>query len=106
MQFVGAFLRPTIDVPVAVMGLSVVAPALTVFTLATWLRMGRPVFFRRAHSGYRAKPFTLYKIHTIRKAYGADCAPLNDLLFPFSRDRGGCAQPVITRVIFPPEPVS
>ena len=78
MQFVGAFLKPTIVVPVTVMGLSVVALALTVFALGIWLTMGRPVFFRWARPGYRAKPFTLYRIHTMRKAYGPYCTPLKD----------------------------
>jgi sugar transferase EpsL len=43
-------------------------PLLALAALAIWANMGRPVLFRQARAGYRAKPFTPLKFRTMSEA--------------------------------------
>lgn len=70
--------KRTGDLVVAAAGLVLLAPMLAAVALAIVLSQGRPVMFRQVRSGYRGRPFTIYKFCTMREAYRADGVPLPD----------------------------
>ena len=65
-------IKRLIDLATASLVLILLAPVMALVALAIRLMMGRPVFFRQARPGYRAKPFTLYKFRTMRETYNND----------------------------------
>jgi len=70
--------KKTNDLTLGTLGLILFSPVLTVVALAVYLSMGRPVLFRQLRSGYRARPFTIYKFRTMRDARSPDGNPLPD----------------------------
>jgi lipopolysaccharide/colanic/teichoic acid biosynthesis glycosyltransferase len=57
-----------LDVVIAFSGLVLLAPVFIVITLAVWLSMGPPVFYRDVRPGRGSVPFTLLKFRTMREA--------------------------------------
>jgi len=73
------FIKRTIDLLAAVVGLVVAAPVMLVVAgLIRW-RMGRPVFFRQTRPGYRGQPFLLLKFRTMNGGAGPDAERLTPL---------------------------
>lgn len=67
-----------IDLALAAIGLVLVSPILLVAGSAVWLSMGRPVVFRQERAGLHGRPFTVYKLRTMRNATGPDGQALPD----------------------------
>lgn len=67
-----------IDLVLSSVGLVLVLPLLLLAGLAVWVTMGRPVVFRQERAGLHGRPFTLYKLRTMRDATGPDGQPLPD----------------------------
>jgi lipopolysaccharide/colanic/teichoic acid biosynthesis glycosyltransferase len=59
------FVKRSIDVVGALVGLIVLAPLFAGVALTVWLRMGRPVLFRQVRAGRNEKPFRLFKFRTM-----------------------------------------
>lgn len=57
------------DIFVALVVLIVASPFFLLGVLLVWLDLGRPIFFRQQRPGYQGRPFTLYKLRTMRQAY-------------------------------------
>jgi lipopolysaccharide/colanic/teichoic acid biosynthesis glycosyltransferase len=64
--------RRVVDVAVAIAALALASPVLAVAMLAIALEDGRPVFFKQTRVGRFGKPFTMYKLRTMRKAACGD----------------------------------
>jgi lipopolysaccharide/colanic/teichoic acid biosynthesis glycosyltransferase len=64
-------IRRSIDLMVAVIGLSLLAPFLLLFALVLLLVEGRPVLFVQTRSGLGGRPFRLVKFRTMNDARGA-----------------------------------
>ena len=62
----------------AFIGLVLVLPLLLLAGLAVLVTVGRPVVFRQERAGLHGRPFTLYKLRTMRAAAGPDGQPLPD----------------------------
>ena len=60
--------KRVLDVSVAIVGLSLLAPLLALAVLAIRLTMGETALFRQQRPGYRERPFTLWKLRTMRSA--------------------------------------
>jgi len=67
-----------IDLVLASIGLVLVLPLLLLAGLAVLVTVGRPVVFRQERAGLHGRPFTLYKLRTMRAAAGPDGQPLPD----------------------------
>ncbi|MBX6311476.1 MAG: sugar transferase [Isosphaeraceae bacterium] len=70
--------KRALDAIGALVGLLVFAPLLAAVAAAVYLTMGRPVLFAQVRSGYRARPFILFKFRTMRVVSGPDGAALPD----------------------------
>jgi sugar transferase EpsL len=57
-----------LDVIVSGAAMILLWPLFALAALAIWANMGRPVLFRQARAGYRAKPFTPLKFRTMSEA--------------------------------------
>jgi lipopolysaccharide/colanic/teichoic acid biosynthesis glycosyltransferase len=66
------------DRSVALLGLTLGAPALLAAAASVWVTMGCPVFFSQLRPGRDARLFRVYKFRTMRDARGPDSAPLPD----------------------------
>jgi lipopolysaccharide/colanic/teichoic acid biosynthesis glycosyltransferase len=67
------FVKRSIDVVGAGLGLIVLSPVLAVVALAIWMQMGRPLIFRQMRPGLYGQPFYMYKFRTMsdqRDEYG------------------------------------
>jgi lipopolysaccharide/colanic/teichoic acid biosynthesis glycosyltransferase len=64
--------RRAVDIAIAIAALAVAAPVLAVAMLAIALEDGRPVFFKQTRVGRFGKPFTMYKLRTMRTAACGD----------------------------------
>ena len=62
-------IKRLIDLTSASFVLILFAQVMALVAMAIRMILGRPVFFRQIHPGYRAKPFTLYKFRTMRETY-------------------------------------
>lgn len=71
-------MKRLLDVGFAALGLLVSAPVLLLAALLIRLTMGAPVLFRQVRPGLQEKPFTLYKLRTMREVYRPDGTPLSD----------------------------
>lgn len=72
------FSKRLLDVLVGLIGLILAAPVLGLASLFIGATMGRPVLFRQARPGLGGRPFTLYKLRTMREEVDAAGAPLPD----------------------------
>jgi lipopolysaccharide/colanic/teichoic acid biosynthesis glycosyltransferase len=59
-------IRRLVDLSVSGIALVVLSPVLAVLALLVRLRLGRPVLFRQARSGWRGEEFTIVKLRTMR----------------------------------------
>ena len=57
------------DLAVATAGLVMLSPLVAAASLAVRKEMGRPVFFNQLRAGIGGKPFTLWKLRTMRGWY-------------------------------------
>lgn len=71
-------MKRLLDAGFAALGLLASAPVLLLAALLIRLTMGGPVFFRQERPGLEEKPFTLYKLRTMREAVHPDGTPLVD----------------------------
>src|SRR4051812_16443131 len=72
--------KRALDVVVSAAALLVLWPLLALAALGVWASMGRPLLFRIARPGLRAKPFTLLKFRTMRDLFDPTGKPLADKL--------------------------
>jgi sugar transferase EpsL len=75
---VGPGLKRGFDLAAAAAGLVVCSPLLAVTALAIAVSMGRPILFRQQRTGYRQRPFTMYKFRTMTGAADAQGQLLPD----------------------------
>ncbi|HTF56175.1 MAG TPA: sugar transferase, partial [Planctomycetota bacterium] len=59
-------IKRVLDISGALAGLLILAPLLGLIALATWLTLGRPIFFRQVRPGLKGKPFAPIKFRTMR----------------------------------------
>jgi sugar transferase EpsL len=71
-------MKRLLDIGFAALGLLASAPVLLLAALLIRLTMGGPVFFRQERPGLEEKPFTLYKLRTMREVVHPDGTPLAD----------------------------
>ncbi len=73
------FLKRTLDRTVALGVLVATAPIIGAAAAAVRFTMGSPVLFRQERPGKDAKPFSIYKMRTMRDALDANGEPLPDV---------------------------
>ena len=71
-------MKRLIDILFSAALLVLAAPALLALTIMIRKRMGSPAIFRQARPGRGSRPFTMYKLRTMRDAVGSDGTPLPD----------------------------
>lgn len=59
-------LKRTLDLIVASAALLVLLPLLALVACAMWLESGRPIIFRQRRKGFGGRPFTIYKLRTMK----------------------------------------
>jgi putative colanic acid biosynthesis UDP-glucose lipid carrier transferase len=57
--------KRVLDLVIATLALLIVAPALAAIALSIWAESGGPVLFRQERTGFRGKPFTIFKFRTM-----------------------------------------
>ena len=67
-----------LDLALALPALLLSAPLLAALALGVRLRLGAPVLFRQRRPGLGGRPFTLFKLRTMREAADAQGRPLSD----------------------------
>jgi sugar transferase EpsL len=89
------FFKRSLDLTVALVGLTLLSPILLGISLAVRARLGSPVLFRQVRPGYQGKAITVYKfrtMHDIRDVHGTllpdaeRLTPLGNWLRRFSLD--------------------
>jgi lipopolysaccharide/colanic/teichoic acid biosynthesis glycosyltransferase len=75
---VRSIIKRLLDLSIAALGLILLAPVFAVVALAVYASMGGPVLFRQFRSGYRGRPFAIYKFRTMREARRANGESLPD----------------------------
>jgi sugar transferase EpsL len=70
--------RRALDIAGAATMLVVAAPFLAASAAAVWASMGRPIVFRQQRPGLGGRPFTIFKLRTMRDARDASGRPLAD----------------------------
>lgn len=82
-----AVCKRALDIVASTAGLVLLSPLLAAVALAVRVRMGRPILFRHARPGYRARPFVLFKFRTLTEARDAqgDLLPDPERLIPLGR---------------------
>ncbi len=60
------FLKRMLDLAVASAALLALAPFLILVAAAMWLESGRPIIFRQRRKGFGGRPFTIYKLRTMK----------------------------------------
>ncbi|MDP0498041.1 MAG: sugar transferase [Verrucomicrobiota bacterium JB024] len=71
-------LKRLFDIVVSALALLVLWPLLLVLCLVSWVKLGRPVFFRQERPGLHGKVFRLIKLRTMSDARGPDGELLPD----------------------------
>jgi lipopolysaccharide/colanic/teichoic acid biosynthesis glycosyltransferase len=64
--------RRTVDVAVALVALALASPVLAAAALAIKIEDGGPILFKQRRIGRFGRPFTIYKLRTMRKALCGD----------------------------------
>ena len=72
------FVKRTLDIALAALGLLLAAPALLIVGLAVRLRLGSPVLFVQSRPGRRGQPFNMVKFRTMRDTRDAQGCLLPD----------------------------
>lgn len=72
-------LKRAVDVCAALVVLILTAPLLAAAAFAVFVSMGAPVLFRQTRAGRGGRPFTLFKLRTMRDGAGDDAARLTPL---------------------------
>ena len=72
------WLKRTIDVAVAIVGLIMFAPLMIAVAVAVRISLGAPVLFRQTRPGLCGRPFEMFKFRTMRDAADAQGRPLSD----------------------------
>jgi len=72
------FTKRLIDIAFATVGLTLLSLPLFFIALVIWRELGCPVLFSQRRPGLNGKPFTMYKLRTMREARGTDGTPLPD----------------------------
>ena len=72
------WIKRSTDLILSVLVLVLSAPILGMATAAVWATMGRPVIFRQQRIGLCGRPFTLFKLRTMRDTRGKNGVPLPD----------------------------
>jgi lipopolysaccharide/colanic/teichoic acid biosynthesis glycosyltransferase len=67
-----------LDVSIAIVGVSLLAPVSVLVTIAIRLRMHEPALFKQERPGHRERPFTLLKFRTMRTAIDSQGCVLPD----------------------------
>ena len=70
--------KRVLDLLIAVPAMLLCSPVLAILAIAVRINMGSPVLFRQLRPGFKALPFTLMKLRTMRNASGPDGKPLPD----------------------------
>lgn len=70
--------KRVIDVVVSALGLVILSPVLAVAAATVRTRLGRPVLFTQVRPGRDGRPFTIFKLRTMRNATDAEGQPLPD----------------------------
>jgi len=71
-------MKKIFDYTFGLMLLLVLAPAILIFALIIFIKMGRPVIFKQLRPGLQGKPFYLYKFRTMNNERGSDGKLLPD----------------------------
>ena len=71
-------IKRVFDFLAAGIGLILLSPLLLTVAALIRLTMGSPVLFRQRRPGYKAKPFIIYKLRTMREAFDKEDQPLPD----------------------------
>lgn len=75
-----AWLKPALDVSLALVALLLMAPLMALVALGVRLLLGRPLLFRQLRPGLHGRPFVILKFRTMTDARGADGRLLPDAL--------------------------
>ena len=70
--------KRVVDLLIATIGLIFFSPVLLVIALLVGLTLGKPILFRQVRTGFRGRPFGLYKFRTMTAARGRDGELLPD----------------------------
>ena len=65
MSKVSQSIKRAMDFLLAGIGLLVLSPVIAIISVAIWMTMGRPIFFRQRRPGYLGRPFTVIKFRTM-----------------------------------------
>lgn len=79
MDGIPYLLKRTLDRVGAAVLLVLVSPVLLAISLAIWISMGRPIFFRQPRVGYQRRVFTCWKFRTMVEGADARMAELEAL---------------------------
>ena len=66
-----AILKRVLDVVLSVVALVVLSPILSLAALGVWLSDRTPILYRARLTGRNGRPFTMYKLRTMRVNHGA-----------------------------------
>ncbi len=72
------FGKRALDLALAVPAAVVLLPVCALLAVLVLTTLGRPVLFRQRRPGLGARPFTIYKLRSLREARGPDDRPLPD----------------------------
>jgi sugar transferase EpsL len=73
-----AALKRVFDFTFASLCIALLSPVILVTATAVRLSLGKPILFRQLRTGYAARPFTLYKLRTMRDMVSSSGTPLPD----------------------------
>ncbi len=60
------------DLIITMIGLIILSPFMLVIMVLVWIKLGRPVVFKRIRPGYKGGLFTIYKFRTMRDLTDAE----------------------------------
>lgn len=66
--FYEKYIKHPLDFCCALSALIVLSPVLFIVALLVWIKLGTPVIFRQERTGYKEKPFAIFKFRTMTDA--------------------------------------